>query len=201
MKEFKVLPTNKDFLALSDKQIEFIAYSMEKDREEIERARRGGIADADYQDYEQDWWFADHDDFVALHKNHNEEDIAKQVQAMTTPEDMAKLRARWDASIEADSIVANGGTTVEEDTINELMQNNLERVIKEAKNLEAHGVNKWGDKTDIEVSEDNHAEQLGFKKLTKEGIDEAIAIFENVGADDGFDPIATIPSREDDFYI
>ena len=47
MKEFKVLPTNEDFRALSTNQIEFIAYSMEKDREEFERAKRGGVADAD----------------------------------------------------------------------------------------------------------------------------------------------------------
>lgn len=199
MKEFKVLPTNEDFLNLTDNHIEFIAYSMEKDREEFERAKRGGIADADYQDYEQDWWYAEHDDFVALHKNHDEEDIAKQVQAITSPEDMAKLRARWDASIEADSIVANGGTTVEEDTINEMMQNNLAKVIQEAQRLEAHGVNKWGDKTDMEVSEENHADQLGFEKITKESIDEAISIFEKAGSEDN--PLEIMPTREDDFYI
>lgn len=199
MKEFKVLPTNEDFLNLTDNHIEFIAYSMEKDREEFERAKRGGIADADYQDYEQDWWYAEHDDFVALHKNHNEEDIAKQVQAITSPEDMAKLRARWDASIEADSIVANGGTTVEEDTINEMMQNNLAKVLKEAQSLEAQGVNKWGDKTDIEISEENHSEQLGFKEITKESIDDAIAIFNKAGSEEN--PLELMPTQDDDFYI
>lgn len=199
MKEFKVLPTNPDFRALTDRQIEFIAYSMEKDREEIERARRGGVADSDYQDFDDSWWTAEHDDFVAKREDHDEADIANQVQAMTTPEDMAKLRARWDASVEAESIVANGGTTIAEDNLNEMMKNNLDRVIKEAKALEADGINKWGDKTDIEISEENQAQQLGYGKITQESIDEAISIFE--GGDENFAPETIIPSRDDDFYI
>lgn len=199
MKEFKVLPTNPDFRALTDRQIEFIAYSMEKDREEIERARRGGVADSDYQDFDDSWWTAEHDDFVAKREDHDEVDIANQVQAMTTPEDMAKLRARWDASVEAESIVANGGTTIAEDNLNEMMKNNLDRVIKEAKALEADGINKWGDKTDIEISEENQAQQLGYGKITQESIDEAISIFE--GGDENFAPETIIPSRDDDFYI
>ena len=199
MKEFKVLPTNPDFRTLTDRQIEFIAYSMEKDREEIERARRGGVADSDYQDFDDSWWTAEHDDFVAKREDHDEADIANQVQAMTTPEDMAKLRARWDASVEAESIVANGGTTIAEDNLNEMMKNNLDRVIKEAKALEADGINKWGDKTDIEISEENQAQQLGYGKITQESIDEAISIFE--GGDENFAPETIIPSRDDDFYI
>lgn len=197
MKEFKVLPTNADFRALSNEQIEFIAYSMEKDREEYERAKRGGVADADYQDYDDTWWTAKHDDFVAKRSDHDEEDIARQVRELTTAEDMAKLRARWDASLEADSIVANGGTTIEEDNINDFMDNALKRVMEEARELEAQGINKWGE---MERAENQQAENLGLKELNKDTIEEAIAIFEGVDNED-FDPKTIIPDSRDDFYI
>lgn len=194
MKEFKVLPTNKDFMNLSEEQIEFIAYSMERDNEELKRAQKGLTGDgSDYHDTDSSWWEADHDEFTALRNDHDEEDIAKQVQSMTTEEDMKKLRSRWDASIEASEIVASGGTTIEQDTIENFMEANIQRVVDEAKNLERQGINRWGDKTDIETSEEQHIEELGYENLTSEGIEEAISIFNGGNSTDNSD--------EEEFFI
>lgn len=201
MREFKVLPTSPDFRALTEHQIEFIAYSMQEDRREADRMRRQVHADTHFQDYDDSWWTADLEDFTAKREDHDEALIAQQVASLSTEEDMKKLRARWDASLEADDIVANGGTTVEQDSINAVLQANLNKVLEEARGLEAEGINKWGE---MERSEADHGEKLGYDLITKESIDEAIAIFNgDTFEDDDEDlaPITSLPTRDDEMYI
>lgn len=203
MKEFKVLPTNPDFRALSEHQIEFIAYSLQEDRRELDRARRQVRADSQFQDYDESWWTADLKDFTAKRADHDEAEIAKQVQALSTEEDMKKLRARWDASLEADDIVASGGTTVEQDTIDELLKQKLEEVIREAKGLEAEGINRWSEMDTIEQS---HEDKLGLAPITQESIDDAIAIFNgdelsSLEDDDDLYPETQLPTRDDELFI
>lgn len=200
MKDFQVLPTNPDFMALTEQQIEYIAYSMEKDREEFVQSQRNMKQDADYTDYDDSWWTADHDSFTALRDDHDEEDIARQVNAMTSEKDKQTLRSRLDASYEADGIIDAGGTTVEQDSIQAIMARNLEKVLQEANELAKTGTNKWGEKTEIELNEEEQARRLALKPITQQSIDEAIAIFEDNG-ETGVDPVMYIPSQDDDFYI
>ncbi|MEI2420056.1 hypothetical protein V6O07_07265, partial [Arthrospira platensis SPKY2] len=102
-----------------------------------------------------------------------------------------RLKARWEASQEVDDIRAKGGTTIEEDTINELIANKLQKAIEEAKRIEAHGGDKWGEKTPIELEEEQANQQ--FKaKLEQDDIQDAIALFEGN---------TELPSQDDDFEI
>lgn len=106
---------------------------------------------------------------------------------------MAKLKARWEASQEVDAIRAEGGTTIEEDTINELIANNVQRAIEEAKRIEKHGGNKWGEQTSVELEEKR--KNMEFKtQLKQEDIQEAVSLF---NGEKDIEPT----SLDDDFVI
>ncbi len=191
MKKFNVLPTEERWKTMTNDQIEWILYNMEKDVEMEERARKGKALDADYEDYDGSWYEAPHEEFNPVRDGHDEEEIAKKLAEITTEEDMARLKARWEASQEVDDIRAKGGTTIEEDTINELIANKLQKAIEEAKRIEAHGGDKWGEKTPIELEEEQANQQ--FKaKLEQDDIQDAIALFEGN---------TELPSQDDDFEI
>lgn len=176
---------------MTNDQIEWILYNMEKDVEMEERARKGKALDADYEDYDGSWYETSHEEFNPVRDGHDEEEIAKKLAEITTEEDMARLKARWEASQEVDDIRAKGGTTIEEDTINELIANKLQKAIEEAKRIEAHGGDKWGEKTPIELEEEQANQQ--FKaKLEQDDIQDAIALFEGN---------TELPSQDDDFEI
>lgn len=191
MKKFNVLPTEERWKTMTNDQIEWILYNMEKDVEMEERARKGKALDADYEDYDGSWYETSHEEFNPVRDGHDEEEIARKLAEITTEEDMARLKARWEASQEVDDIRANGGTTIEEDTINELIANKLQKAIEEAKRIEAHGGDKWGEKTPIELEEEQASQQ--FKaKLEQDDIQDAIALFEGN---------TELPSQDDDFEI
>lgn len=191
MKKFNVLPTEERWKTMTNDQIEWILYNMEKDVEMEERARKGKALDADYEDYDGSWYETPHEEFNPVRDGHDEEEIARKLAEITTEEDMARLKARWEASQEVDDIRANGGTTIEEDTINELIANKLQKAIEEAKRIESHGGDKWGEKTPIELEEEQANQQ--FKtKLEQDDIQDAIALFEGN---------TELPSQDDDFEI
>lgn len=191
MKKFNVLPTEERWKTMTNDQIEWILYNMEKDVEMEERARKGKALDADYEDYDGSWYDASHEEFNPVRDGHDEEEIARKLAEITTEEDMARLKARWEASQEVDDIRAKGGTTIEEDTINELIANKLQKAIEEAKRIESHGGDKWGEKTPIELEEEQANQQ--FKaKLEQDDIQDAIALFEGN---------TELPSQDDDFEI
>lgn len=192
MREFQVLPTDPSWLAMSNDQIEWMLRNMSRDTEEANRRKSGKELEDEFQDYDSSWYDQAHDEWTPLREGDDEQAIANQVASMTSPEDMAKLKARWEASQEVDEIQAKGGTTIEEDTINELIQNNLIKAIEEAKRIEKHGGNKWGEKTPIEIEEEK-ANQQFQTQLKQESIQDAINLFEG-------DEIE-LPSQDDDFEI
>lgn len=179
-------------MALSNEQIEWLLRNMARDNEELARRKSGKELEDEFQDYDNSWYDTPHDEWNPVRDGDSEEDIAKQLAEITTEEDMAKLKARWEASQELEDIRANGGTTIEEDTINDLIQSNLIKAIEEAKRIEKHGGNKWGEKTPIEIEEEK-ANQQFQRQLSQDSIQGAIDLFE------GSEP--ELPSQDDDFEI
>ena len=178
-------------MALTNEQIEWLLRNMARDNEELARRRSGKELEDEFQDYDNSWYDTPHDEWNPVREGDNELDIAKQLAEITSEEDMAKLKARWEASQELEDIRANGGTTIEEDTINDLIQSNLIKAIEEAKRIEKHGGNKWGEKTPIELEEEK-ANQQFQRQLNQDSIQGAIDLFE--GNEE-------LPGQDDDFEI
>lgn len=176
MKKFNVLPTEKRWLDLTDDQIDWMFQSIERDAEEQNRRNKGMELESEYQDYDNSWFDASHEEFNPVREGDDESEIARKLEAITSDEDMARLKARWDASDEVESIRANGGTTIEEDSINELISNNLKKALEEAKRIESYGESKWKEKSDIEVEEEKANMQFEAQ-LEQESLAEAIALF------------------------
>lgn len=193
MKKFNVLPSDPAWQNLTHEQIEWILYNMERDVEEEQRRAKGLALEGEYEDLDDSWYEVPHEEFNPVREGHDEAEIARKLNEITTEEDMAKLKARWEASQEVDAIRAEGGTTIEEDTINELIANNVQKAIEEAKRIEKHGGNKWGDKTPIELEEER--KNLEFKsQLKQDDIQDAIALF---NGEKEIEPT----SLDDDFVI
>lgn len=191
MDKFKVLPSDPAWQALTQEQVEWILYNMERDAEEQVRRAKGMKLDSEFQDFDESWYDTPHDEFTPIRDGHDEGDIARKLNDITTEDDMARLKARWEASQEVDAIRAEGGTTIEEDTINELISNNVQKAIDEARRIEKHGGNKWQDKHPIELEEER--KNLEFKnQLNKEDIQDAVSLFNQ-----GVEPT----SLDDDFEI
>ncbi|BAF81296.1 putative RNA polymerase [Enterococcus phage EF24C] len=176
MKKFKVLPSDPAWQNLTSDQVEWILYNMERDIEEQERLAKGMQLESEFQDYDDSWYDKPHNEFSPIREGDDEEEIARKLSEITSEEDMAKLKARWEASQEVDAIRAEGGTTIEEDTINELIANNVKKAMEEARRIEKHGGNKWQEKSSIELEEER--KNLEFNSQLKQGdIQEAIDLF------------------------
>lgn len=193
MREFKVLPTDPAWLAMSNDQIEWVLRNLARDNEEAERRRNGRELEDEFQDHDTAWYDTPHDQWTPVREGDDEDRIAKQLAEITSEEDMARLKARWEASQEADEQYAKNGSTIEEDTINELIQNNLIKAIEEAKRIEKHGGTKWGEKTPIEIEEEK-ANQQFQSKLKQDSIQDAISLFEGGES-------LELPNQDDDFEI
>lgn len=200
MKEFNVLPTDERWLKLTDMQIDWILNSMQRDGEELERRSSGMELEAEFQDYDNSWYEVSHEEFNPVREGDDEDEIARQLATMTSEEDMARLKARWEESEEVESIRAQGGTTIEEDTINELIANNVKKAMEEAKRIEKHGGNKWKEKSDIELEEEKA--NMQFKsQLKQEALTDAIALFNGEEPPSKEEPSSSPETPDDDFII
>lgn len=195
MRKFNVLPTDPRFRELTKEQLEFIFFNIERDNKEAERAAKGLSLEAEFEDYNaEEWWNAEHDDFTALNPDHDEEAIFNQVEAMTTKEDMDRLKDRWSANKELADMEAEGLISFQEETVNEYINNNLKKLFAEAKDYEASGINKWGEKSDIQIEEEK--KEQDFSKITAEGVTHAIDVFNGI---EEAEP--EFPTQDDDFEI
>lgn len=77
MKDFRVLPSSPDFQNLTDEQLRFMIAQYNNDSEEQKRSNGDYTSDAN-----NDWWEASHEDFDPIEEGHDEEDIARQAQAL-----------------------------------------------------------------------------------------------------------------------
>lgn len=168
MTKFSVLPTDDRWKSLTDEQIEFILYSMERDVIEEDRRRRGIQVDGEFEDYDESWWNLPHDDFEPLKAEHDEEDIARQVEAMTTEEDKAKLRARFKDNQELEGMEDLYNAEVED-----VLQANLDALFKEARERES-GASKA-------PLEGNVPTEVPSAKLDTEALNRALELMEDEG--------------------
>lgn len=170
MREFKVLPTDSRWLALTDEQIEFMLYSMERDVVEADRARRGIKVDGEYEDNDESWWYAEHDDFEALKDGHDEEDIARQVEDLTTEEDKERLRKRFADNEELNEIEDRFNQEAED-----ILEANLKAMFAEAQRLESQGVDNWGKKSEDTATEEPNVVST---ELTQDVFKDAFAMMD-----------------------
>lgn len=170
MREFKVLPTDPRWLELTDEQIEFMLYSMERDVVEADRARRGIQVDGEYEDNDESWWYAEHDEFEALRDDHDEEDIARQVEDLTTEEDRERLRKRFADNEELNEIEDRFNQEAED-----VLESNLKAMFAEAKRLESKGIDNWGKESE---APDNQEPQEVSTELTQGVFQDAFAMMD-----------------------
>jgi hypothetical protein len=200
MKEFKVLPTNPDFQNLTDAQIEFILYSMQEDHKERERARKGLMVDSQFYDtdYEQDVMGKDIKEWDVLKEGHDADEIAKQVNLMTKPEDQKNLSSKFDGLGEYNEHLEQGGKTGREAEVDDFIKRQLKVAEDRARDLEKAG--KKGrlvdDRDRPEASGDAMTDESKFGELDKTVMDRAIEKFESKEKRDKNDP-----DPDDDFSI
>lgn len=92
MDKFQVLPTDERFQNLSPDQIEYIFANMEMDMKE--EARRAKGLKNTIEDDDDSWWYEDSETFEPLKEEHDEEDLAKQVDSLLTETERRKKEER-----------------------------------------------------------------------------------------------------------
>lgn len=187
MREFQVLPTDSRFTDLTDYQIGFIMENMGIDAKQKQLAMKG-IDPASYmEDDDSSWWSTAHDKFEALREDHDEEEISRQVEALSNKKQLEEVRARYKSTAEWNKFLENGGAAAKKLETEEIMKTQLEKVYKEAQELNSAGISKWGE---IQKIEEEASEKLGT--LTEGTIKGAVDLFNGDFAD------VPLPSLEDD---
>lgn len=187
MKTFNVLPTNPDFRALSDDQVELLLYSIEEDYREAELARKGLSADSDYYDssFEEEVWNKDVGDWEVLKDGHDPDDIARQVEELTKEEDRINLMSKFDSLDEYNAYLEAGGKTARESEVEQYIDKQIRAAQEKARNIEAAKRANGGkvlvdDKDLTEISEKSD----GIDDLDKGAIEKAIKLFNDEDDDD-----------------
>lgn len=165
MKTFKVLPTDERFTDLTDEQIGFILGNMIYDNKQEEWARKGVKPGSQFEDPEDDYWDKDDEDFEVLKTNHDEEDIAKQVETLTGQENLAKVRERFKSAEEWSQFLEEGGALAEKVEKQSYIQEQLEKLYKDAKDLEDAGVSKWGETQEQKLGLDTGSESVDLNEF------------------------------------
>ncbi|AII28080.1 tail assembly chaperone [Bacillus phage Bobb] len=183
MKTFNVLPTDPNFLALTDHQIHFMIMSMNEDAREMELARKGLTVDSEHYDtnFEDEVWNREVGDWDVLKDGHDADDIAKQVEKLTKQEDMKNLDSKFDGLDEYNQYREDGGQTVKETEVEQYMNKRLQEALDKAKDIEAAG-GKGKLVDDRKIIEGKQADSTAA--LNKEVMDKSIALFNGDEDDD-----------------
>lgn len=188
MKTFKVLPTDPNFLALTDAQIDLMIHSMNEDAREAELARKGLTVDSEHYDssFEDDVWNKDDGEWDVLREGHDADKIAQQVQALTRKEDQSNLDKRFDGLDEYNEYREAGGKTSRETEVEQYMNKRLEEAYEKARDLDAsRGSSKLIDDKDRPEAKGALGDNMA--NLDKEAIEQSIALFNS--DDDDFDAL------------
>lgn len=170
MDKFQVLPTDERFQNLSPDQIEYIFANMEMDmKEEARRAR--GLKNT-IEDDDDSWWYEDSETFEPLKEEHDEEDLAKQVDSLLTETERRKKEER---------IKADDYSEEEQRQIKENHQNDIRKYID--KQLE-----ELDDEVHNGRTKEEKPSEVNPEDMTKDDMESAINLF-NSDIDD-----------EDDFF-
>lgn len=171
MDRFKVLPSNPDFQNLTNEQLEWIIYSSQLDNKKYSPGEN-------FADYDESWF--NKKEFSPLRDGDDEEDIARQVEELTTEEEAARLKARWEGAEDAEAFAQSGEKSIEEQSIDDMINAKIEDAKKEARNIEKY---KSGNKHPDE--EKQEAEDVQFQENLDSGsIQDAIDLFEGDQDDD-----------------
>lgn len=168
MEKFQVLPTDERFQSLSPEQIEYIFANMELDAKEAER-RNKGLKNT-VEDDDDSWWYEDSNTFEPLREDHDEDELAKQVDSLLTETERRKKEER---------IKADDYSEEEQKQIKENHQNDIRDYIdKQIEQLddEVYNGKVKEDKPTIVNSED----------MTKDDMESAINLFNEDEDDDEF---------------
>lgn len=181
LKEFNAFPTNKDFRALSDNQIDMLLYSMGEDARQIELARKGMQADGEHFDnsFEEEVWNKDVGDWDVLKEGHDADEIARQVEKLTREEDLKNLAGRFDGIDEYNEHLEAGGKTARETEVEQYINKRIaeaEEMARERTRGKPFGKRLVDDR---EISGED-----GNYDLNKKAMDDAIALFNNDKQDD-----------------
>lgn len=185
MKEFKVLPTDERFINLTDDQIGFILHNMGYDAKLEEQAMKGIKADSYYED-ESDDWDVDINEFEIIKDGHDENDIANQVEKLTSKEDIKKARERYSTVEEWNEFLDSGVKLAEDVEKETYMQEQLKKVFAEAEELNSLGKVKETEGIKVE----KHIEPININDTSD--LKEAIDLFN--GTEDSYN----LPTSDDD---
>lgn len=176
MKEFNVLPTDERFQALTDDQIEFLAWGMVIDNEEQSLARKGVDPSQSYRDDEADFWDIHEKDFQPKREEHDEADIANQVEELLGTESTKKIREKLKTQQEFNDYLENGGEMAKQVVTDKYIEESLKKALAEAKARENMSPEQRA-KSEVKRA------QEPMSKLEKETINEAIDAFNDMDND------------------
>jgi len=188
MKTFNVLPTDPNFLALTDAQIDLMIHSMNEDAREAELARKGLSVESEHYDsgFEEEVWNREDGEWDVLREGHDADKIAKQVEALTRKEDQSNLDKRFEGLDEYNEYREAGGKTSRETEVEQYMKKRLAEAYEKARDLESsRGSSKLID--DKDRPEAKGALNDNMADLDKKAIEDSIALFN--ADDDDFDAL------------
>jgi len=193
MKTFNTMPTNPDFRALTDDQIDLMILSLNEDHREMELARKGLTVDSEHYDstFEDEVWNREVGDWEVLKDGHDPDDIARQVEALTRAEDLDNLAMKFDSLEEYNDYLAAGGKTTRETEVEQYINKQIAEAEEKARRIEAARGKKQGKLVDDrDVAEPTRTTSDHLPDIDKEAIDKAIAAFN--AADDEDDDFSVL---------
>ena len=188
MKTFNAMPTNPDFRALSDNQINMMILSMNEDHREMELARKGLTVDSQHYDtgFEEEVWNRDVGDWEVLRDGHDPNDIARQVEELTRAEDRKNLAMKFDSLDEYNAFLEAGGKTTRETEVEQYINKQIAEAEEKARRLTATNGGKKVMTDDQDLPEAKAALSDHLPDIDKAAIDKSIALFNAQDDDDDF---------------
>lgn len=192
MEKFNVLPTDESFMALTDLQLGYIMGNMTQDIKEENLRRKGVNPDSYFEDEDDSWWNQRAEEFTPLKEEDNEEEIARQVEAMTSKDELEKVRARFKNTDEWTKYLEEGGKDARKMAAEEHIQKQLVELYKDAAKASEMGEENWRNA----ITEGEAEANAKLPEISKDNIQDAIDLFNGTGTDD-----LILPDMDDDFSI
>lgn len=146
-----------------------------------ELVAKGKDVDSYFEDEDTSWMKGSSKDFKVLRDDHDEEDIARQLEALSNKEELKAAMERYKTAEEWNKFVEEGGQTAIKLDQERRLQENFEKAMEDAQQM-----NSFKSKPEKVTTE-------SYNKLTNESVKNAIDLFNDDSEDDTYE--------EDDFYI
>lgn len=161
-----MLPTDPLFQELTSEQIDWILKNIELDNKELIAAQKGKQPNEQFEDYEEEWYNTPEKYFDPVKENHKDLDIENIMNKYNNKIDIEKYKAKFDNLEEWNEFLASGNKSAIDIGKEQLIQENLEKAFKEAKEIEELG----GKKPSKEIAK--------VEKLDTGLINKAVELFE-----------------------